>query len=274
MVKTLKSFQKSPVQGDFCYNVFIMNTLDKENLKQENSVAKLLVAGILIIVILLGMRNNTFVKKQPQSQQQLTSDQKAAQEQEILKSILVRVGKHITLPEGVPQFAVVQDQTKAQQQLFLKNAQNGDILVVYPTMAILYSPKLDKIVNVGPVSGNLTGGSQDPSTSNTQPAVEEGTQQTVSFDIRNGTYVKGLADNWLKAHVKASKTVVTKTGNATVKPVVTTYAVINNPNVSQSQVLGLFSVPTQVMFKTLSELPKNEASSKADVLIILGEDAK
>jgi hypothetical protein len=66
--------------------------------------------------------------------------------------IVRKVGKLMVLPVGQPQMVVVQDanQIKAQQ-LFFKNAENGDIVLVYADTAILYSPTRNKIINVGPV---------------------------------------------------------------------------------------------------------------------------
>ncbi len=68
------------------------------------------------------------------------------------KNIIERTSKLMVVPEGVPQILFVEDvnQLKAQQPFF-KDADNGDAVLVYPNVAIIYSVKNDKIVNVGPV---------------------------------------------------------------------------------------------------------------------------
>src|SRR5687768_3000096 len=57
-----------------------------------------------------------------------------------IRRITQAVAKHIVLPEGTPTIAVIQDITALEKQLFFKNAQNGDVVLVYPEQAIIYSP--------------------------------------------------------------------------------------------------------------------------------------
>lgn len=63
------------------------------------------------------------------------------------------VGRHYVLPTGEqPTLATVTDKTKLQTP-FLKQADNGDKLLVYEkaAVAIIYRPSIDRIVAVGPV---------------------------------------------------------------------------------------------------------------------------
>ncbi|HSX02385.1 MAG TPA: hypothetical protein VLI05_03665 [Candidatus Saccharimonadia bacterium] len=65
-----------------------------------------------------------------------------------------RVARHMLLPAGEqPELATVTDATKLQTP-FLRQAHNGDKLLVYEKagQAIIYRPSLDRIVAVGPVS--------------------------------------------------------------------------------------------------------------------------
>lgn len=71
--------------------------------------------------------------------------------------ILAKVGKLINLPQNEqPTMATISDAKAAKQgQPFLKDAQDGDVLIVYPNAAeaLLYRPSTDKLVAVGPVTG-------------------------------------------------------------------------------------------------------------------------
>lgn len=73
------------------------------------------------------------------------------------QEIISRVGRHILLPAGEPQIAEVQDIEKLrEQQAFFKNAENGDIIVLYDTMIFIYRPSKDIII----ASGDITGAGQ------------------------------------------------------------------------------------------------------------------
>jgi hypothetical protein len=66
--------------------------------------------------------------------------------------IIAQVSTLIVLPQGVPKVIPVSDvETLKKTQPFFDNAQNGDKLLVYPTKVILYSPFMDKIVEVAVV---------------------------------------------------------------------------------------------------------------------------
>lgn len=68
--------------------------------------------------------------------------------------------RHILLPEGDPQIAEIQDVAKLRDtQAFFKNAENGDIVVVYQTMIYVYRPSADIVVASGDISGT---GQQKP----------------------------------------------------------------------------------------------------------------
>ena len=74
--------------------------------------------------------------------------------------ILKRVGALIQLPQNeTPSMATINDAAAAQKvQPFLANAQNGDILIVYPNAqtALLYRPSQNKLIAVGPVTSTTT----------------------------------------------------------------------------------------------------------------------
>lgn len=71
-----------------------------------------------------------------------------------IQEIVSRVGKHIKLPEGTPNVGVITDiETLLSTQPFYEGAEDGDILLIYPSVsrAILFDLDEDLIINVGPV---------------------------------------------------------------------------------------------------------------------------
>jgi ABC-type microcin C transport system permease subunit YejB len=71
--------------------------------------------------------------------------------------IVARVGRLMVLPVEMPQIATVADvEMLKKTQLFFLNAHNGDQVLVYTDRAIIYSPSLDKIINVGPITRDTT----------------------------------------------------------------------------------------------------------------------
>jgi hypothetical protein len=119
--------------------------------------------GIITIIILalgLGFAYSQY-------QVHLLSNPNYQQEQAatLTKKILGEVSQLMVLPDGTPQIATVQDaKVLAAAQPFFSTAHNGDVLLVYPDRAILYSPSLNKIVNVG----SITSGPSTPTSFSVQ----------------------------------------------------------------------------------------------------------
>jgi hypothetical protein len=62
--------------------------------------------------------------------------------------ILARVAKHTTLPEGNPEAVVrVQDPgTLKKQNTFYENVKEGDYIIIYPKLAIIYDLRNDSVI--------------------------------------------------------------------------------------------------------------------------------
>jgi cell division protein FtsL len=70
------------------------------------------------------------------------------------EDIVSMLGKHILLPQGNPQIAEVKDIEKLRnQQAFFKDAENGDLIILYPTTIYIYRPSRDIVVATADVSG-------------------------------------------------------------------------------------------------------------------------
>lgn len=83
-------------------------------------------------------------------------------------ALLAKVGALIQLPNEQPTMATINDAASAKKsQPFLVNAENGDILIVYPNAqeAIVYRPSSNKLITVGPVD------------SGTAPSVQQTTNE-------------------------------------------------------------------------------------------------
>lgn len=71
------------------------------------------------------------------------------------QKVLATVGKLIDLPSGeTPTIATITDITKLAGQDFFKKAHNGDQVIIYTQAkkAYLYSPNMNKIIDVEPIS--------------------------------------------------------------------------------------------------------------------------
>lgn len=94
--------------------------------------------------------------------------QKIAQEQ--AQATIDKVAKLMIVPKETPQVVILQEVEKIKvAQPFFKDAENGDLVLVYSTTAIIYSPTKNKIVNVGPVIRDSQGGSQDQTAAKIYP---------------------------------------------------------------------------------------------------------
>ena len=79
----------------------------------------------------------------------------AIQARKQTESVLKDLAQDMILPnEPNPMIATVTDKTKLKDDAFFKMAENGDIIVVFPTdlRAVLYRPSTKQIVNIAPVS--------------------------------------------------------------------------------------------------------------------------
>jgi hypothetical protein len=92
--------------------------------------------------------------------------------QEQASTILKKVAALIQLPtDESPTMATINDAAAAKKvQPFLTNAENGDVLIVYPNAktALLYRPSTNKLIAVGPV--NLDSGGQGTAQIQNEPA--------------------------------------------------------------------------------------------------------
>ncbi len=118
--------------------------------KKSSNTNLILLIGLGVVILILGIVAFYFynqyqsIKKNP--------NQVAKAETEAL---VADVGKLIDLPKDeTPTVATVLDKEKLKDQPFFANAQNGDKILIYTKAkkAIIYRPKDNKLINVGPIA--------------------------------------------------------------------------------------------------------------------------
>lgn len=218
----------------------------------------------IIIVVIALVTAIFFYNKYQQAQKMLTNPSEVTKNQ--VQELIDRVGKLIELPTGeAPTIATVSDKTKLANQPFFVKAENGDKVLIYSQekKAILYRPSSNKIIEVSPI--NL-GAFQQPQP--TAKTVVSPTPASAKVIILNGTNTIGLTN-------VAEKKLKDKMPNITIadkdnankkdyeKTLVSFISDTQKTNATQiASVLGGEVVP----------MPKDEANTKADILIILGKD--
>lgn len=132
---------------------------------------------VALTVILLGTTGYFYYQYQKLAKTPAASQ---INTQEEARKLSAEIGKLMLLPKDeIPTVATVTDIDKLKDQLFFKNAKNGNKVLIYPNskLAIVYDPMAKLIVNVGPVNF----AQQEP-----QQA------QKTKVGLRNGTNVQGL----------------------------------------------------------------------------------
>ena len=179
-----------------------------------------------------------------------------------VEKVIKRVGEIYLLPDEIPTIATVSDKTQLTNQAFFERSENGDKVLIYRTagLAILYRPRIGKIVNVGPV--NLEDGEIEANTEIIEETAE------VSVFILNGTSTVGLTK--IAADKLADLEFVSVSDRLDA----------NNKSYEESIVVYLkeeFKFQADIIGASLSaqvsnELPEGEEASDAGIVIILGED--
>ena len=128
-----------------------------ESKKRQQRKLKIIFRSLVVVIVVLAL----FLLYSQYKLQTLSRDEKNISSPGVTvtasttpQDIISMLGKHILLPEGDPQIAEVRDVEKLQaQQAFFKNAENGDIIILYDTTIFIYRPSKDIVIASGDVSG-------------------------------------------------------------------------------------------------------------------------
>lgn len=197
-------------------------------------------------------------------------------------TLIETVGEYVVLPEGVDagdvKVAAVQDATLlAKSSSFFKDAQNGDQLLIFPTKLILFRPSEKKVVNISAPAGlqqdtdvatNAAIASGNMAATSTNSVVVETLTEKLTVEIRNGSGIAGLAGKYKTVlGTDVTRATVSKTGNAANEDYSDT-VIVYTKGKNISDIENVFKV------KSIGALPPGEAAVSADVLVILGKNAK
>lgn len=142
------------------------------------SKVNLAVVGLSLVALVgLGAAGYLYVQNQ-----QLKNDPKTAQDANKARvtDLKAKVGKRIALPaDETPVLATVTDKTKLKDQPFFKDAENGDVILIFPQAkkAVVYREKTDFIVNSGPIAitSDTAGTTQQNTTTDNKATTGTGT---------------------------------------------------------------------------------------------------
>lgn len=170
-------------------------------------------------------------------------------------SLLDKINQHILLPRGQePQITFLKDtQELKKQETFYEYAQDGDVLVQFNSLEIIYNPAADVVVNARS-RGSVAG------------AEVRAVQGAITIEIRNGSGIAGLAAKTAETFKGVKEFVVEAVGNASRSNYPKTILV----NLSNKDITGL---EKQFNIQSLKDLPAGERPSTADVVIILGRSS-
>lgn len=216
-----------------------------KNLIRPISFALLIGAVAASLFLYYRTRQQVAYLSSPAGQQELS--------QREIQSVVESLGKLTLLPEEEPVVATVIDASYlATQSAFYKDAQNGDKLVVFPQAqkAYIYSPSRNILVNAGPL------------------IVDQSQQQSVRVEIRNGTDIPG-AGTRLREQIEGNGIEVISVTQASNVAYERTQ-IINLTDTVPDQQLAVFA--QNLNAEVGQGLPPGEATSQADVLIIIGAE--
>lgn len=122
--------------------------------KNKQKKVKLILAGLVALIIFLSALTAYSQYKLHILTKEEAGLTNASSTPQTGEEVLGALGRHILLPSGTPQIAEVQDAARLREtQAFFKDAQNGDIVVVYETTIFLYRPSQDIVIAAGDISG-------------------------------------------------------------------------------------------------------------------------
>jgi uncharacterized protein HemX len=234
----------------------------KTSSEKRRTLGPLLFKLAIILIAVLGIGVGIYFYLQYDKTQKLLKNPTVAAQAE-QKTLIDKIGKLIELPVGEePTIATVSDVNKLKGQAFFAKAQNGYKVLIYAKSkkAILYDPKANKIIEVGPIN---IGDQTKESTS--QPTAKE----PITVAIYNGTKTAGLAsitEKQLKEKM-SNVTVVTK-GNAKENYAKTLVIDLTGKQKANASEIAKY------LNGEVGSLPQTEAapaSNSAQILVIVGK---
>ena len=155
------------------------NESGKRKARKVNPITLLLTVIIVLLIAALGFlyyqyRQNTVELSKLRDPQYLSQLQT-----ESAQAAVEKVKKLMLLPEETPTIATITDADalRTENAEFYKDAQNGDMLLIYQKKAILYRESQNLIINVAPVFID-----PNSTTENTEGTTEDSTTEDSTTD--------------------------------------------------------------------------------------------
>jgi hypothetical protein len=257
-------------------------------INKEFSKKTVLIAVIILLLIIVAPSFYFYNKYQ---KLKLAVSKPALLAKTEIQKLVEKVGKLIVLPKDEdPTLYTVTEIEKINNQLFFKNAKNGDKVLIYSKArkAILYDPQANKIVEVGPLVIPTVSAVVSPqAVSVSPPAVSVSptavitpisrptslviSPATVTNNLKiviyNGTKTAGLAsDAKDKINKELPELTVLATGNASGD-----YTENIIVDLKKSNTAIISKLKTLFAAKIVNTLPAGEKDAGADVVILLGK---
>ncbi|MDP3779302.1 MAG: LytR C-terminal domain-containing protein [bacterium] len=197
-----------------------------------------------------------------------------------LAAVVVSVSNLMILPEGdQPMLATVVDaEVLKKEQPFFTRAINGDQLLLFPRnlQAVLYRPKSNIIVSVGPIQyqnppageSQLRGATSNNSQAQAAPVVVTPAPEILSVEVRNGTGKTGSASSVADLIRADGGYSVVKVTDAVKKDYAKTIIFSRVKDGSQKQAIDKLVIVLSA--DIVSDIPEGEKNTEADALVILG----
>jgi hypothetical protein len=192
-----------------------------------------------------------------------------------VEQLIARVGRFLVLPsDEQPSVAAISDaQELAQRQSFYKDAQDGNILIVYSNKAIIYDAVADQLVNVGPIVRTDTELAPTASDSSAPTPTPEATPVPVAItvEVRNGTQTPGLASALANQLRESELYEVEAVGDATTGYDNTVIVFLASDDEAKAATVA--GLAEELNATVVTELPTGERATSHEVLILIGQGA-
>lgn len=241
-------------------------------------------AVISVMIVLIGAVSvAAYMYIQSRQVNQLPAD-----EAKELAAVVQQVSQLMDVPAAeTPVLATVTDKTKVNTQPFFARSENGDKVLLYTQFgrAILYRPSTNKIIDVTVINTTETVTPLDtietnaapiatptsaPQPSPTEVAAPQAPTAPITVLLLNGTLTAGLANATEQRLTPLLDNVEISTRNALQQNYTTTRVIARSAASADvaAELASFFSVAVT------SQLPEDETATDADIVVILGEDAR
>ncbi|MBD3238486.1 MAG: hypothetical protein GF332_02515 [Candidatus Moranbacteria bacterium] len=278
------------------------NTKDIDQAKKSLKPL-IIILQVLFVVVFIGsvVALIWFVRSYKQAAaeiEQLKSPEgrKAVELQEVDR-VLEQVKRHLIIPDEKPAMALIEDADNlATKEAFYQGAKNGDRILIFAKAkkAVIYRPDQDKIVNVGPIeiedkaknkintsptenqTNNNQENEQDQDSGQTQEPEDrqeesQAIPQETKIEVRNGTNYPGSAQTLSQRLQVQEGYNVIDWGDA-VRKNYNQNVIIDLTQGKKSKLLN--DLRQKLNARVIIELPADEKASRADFLIIIGQEIK